>query len=46
MEIPIGKGENVKIGEQKIGKLKYTIVKWTGKHKKVEYWECNKCYAE
>lgn len=22
------------------------IVKWTGKEKEVEYWECNKCYEE
>ncbi len=44
MNIPIGKGENVKIGEHKIGQLKYTVVKGTGKHKKVEYWECDDCY--
>lgn len=45
LKIPIeGTGKHVKIGEQKIGKTRYDVVKWTGKSRKVEYWECNSCY--
>ena len=41
-----GTGENVKTGEFKLGKFKADVVKWTGKVKKHEYWECEKCYSE
>ncbi len=40
-----GTGENIKIGKTKIGRKKYPVVKWTGKTKSVEYWECDTCYT-
>jgi len=39
-----GTGEWKKVGKFKFGKLKGNTVKWTGKEKSVEYWECNDCY--
>ena len=46
MKIPVkGTGEYKKVGTSKILK-KIDIVKWTGKEKKFEYWECDKCYGE
>ena len=42
--IPIGHGEHKKIGTCKSGKFKFDVVKWTGKEKEAEYWECNKCF--
>lgn len=41
-----GTGIYKKVGTTKLGKMKADIVKWTGKEKEVEYWECNKCYEE
>ncbi|MCR4368828.1 MAG: hypothetical protein NUV67_02885 [archaeon] len=41
-----GTGEWKKVGTFKFGKLKGNTVKWTGKEKKFEYWECNLCYEE
>jgi len=46
MELPVGKGKYIELGERKICGRKLEVVKWTGKHKKVEYWECEKCYHE
>lgn len=46
MKLPIGKGKYKKIGTDKLFNKKVDIVKWTGKEKEVEYWECNKCYEE
>ena len=46
VKIPVGKGKNKKVGTVKFGKHKYDVVKWTGKHNKFEYWECNECYQE
>jgi len=46
IKLPIKPGEYKKIGTTKIGKFKIGVVKWTGKHKKVEYWECNNCFKE
>ncbi len=39
-------GEYVKTGTFKFGKLKMNVVKWTGKIRKFEYWECEDCYNE
>ncbi|PIN84776.1 MAG: hypothetical protein COV47_05715 [Candidatus Diapherotrites archaeon CG11_big_fil_rev_8_21_14_0_20_37_9] len=41
-----GTGEWKKVGAFKIGKWKGNTIKWTGKEKKYEYWECNSCYKE
>ena len=46
IKIPVGKGEYIKIGTFSILKKKYDVVKWTGKEKEFEYWECDKCYYE
>jgi len=46
IKLPVGKGENKKVGVFKSGKHKFDVVKWTGKHKELEYWECNKCFEE
>ncbi|MBS3057313.1 MAG: hypothetical protein J4415_01655 [Candidatus Diapherotrites archaeon] len=41
-----GTGEYKKIAMTKIGTKKYPVVKWTGKEKELEYWECDKCFDE
>tara|TARA_Y100000034_G_C6894699_1_gene412284 strand:+ start:867 stop:1256 length:390 start_codon:yes stop_codon:yes gene_type:complete len=46
LKIPIGKGQNKKVGTTKVLGKTIDVVKWTGKEKEVEYWECNKCYEE
>jgi len=47
MQIPIeGTGEYKKVGTTKLLGKKTNVVKWTGKEKEVEYWECNDCYDE
>jgi hypothetical protein len=47
MKIPIkGTGKYVKTGKFKFGKMEGNVVKWTGKKKEVEYWECEKCFNE
>jgi hypothetical protein len=46
IKIPIGKGEYKKIRTSKLFGKKVDIVKWNGKEKEVEYWECNKCFEE
>src|SRR3989338_3811792 len=47
LKIPIeGTGEYKKVGVFKFWKLKGDTVKWTGKEREVEYWECNSCYEE
>ncbi len=46
MKVPIGKGEHKKVGKFKMGRKIYDVVKWTGKEKEVEYWECNSCFEE
>lgn len=44
--IPIkGTGKYIEIGKSKVIKGA-RIVKWTGKEKEVEHWECNKCYKK
>ena len=45
IKIPIkGTGDYKKIKSAKILWKKFDVVKWTGKEKKIEYWECNSCY--
>ncbi|MBI1972953.1 hypothetical protein HYS50_03030 [Candidatus Woesearchaeota archaeon] len=46
MKIPVGKGDYKKVGTSKLLGKKVDVVKWTGKEKEVEYWECNDCYEE
>ncbi len=47
LQIPTGKGKYKKVGESIMGPLgKVKIVKWTGKHKYIEYWECDRCEKE
>lgn len=46
MKLPIGKGEHRQVGKMKLGRSNIPVVKWTGKEKEVEYWECNKCFDE
>ncbi|MDO8623657.1 MAG: hypothetical protein Q7R52_05420 [archaeon] len=43
---PIGKGKWKKVGKTKLLGKMIDVVKWTGKNKKVEYWECKKCFNE
>ncbi len=46
-KIPVkGTGEYKKIGMSKLLGKKLNVVKWTGKEKEIEYWECNTCYEE
>ncbi len=45
LELPIkGTGEHVKVDTIKIRETEHDVVKWTGKVKKIEYWECDTCY--
>ena len=47
MKVPIrSTGKYKKIGTSRLFGKKVEIVKWTGKEKEVEYWECNKCYEK
>lgn len=46
IKLPVGKGEHKKVGVYGYGKHKFDVVKWTGKHKEFEYWECNKCFED
>jgi hypothetical protein len=46
-KIPIkGTGEYKKIDTFKIGDLVGDVVKWTGKERGVEHWECPACFEE
>jgi rRNA pseudouridine-1189 N-methylase Emg1 (Nep1/Mra1 family) len=47
MKLPMGKGRWKKVGETTLLKPiqeKTDILKWTGKKKEIEYWECGKCF--
>ena len=47
IKVPIkGTGNYEKVGVSKILGRRISVVKWTGKERGVEYWECNKCYEE
>ncbi|MBI5553923.1 MAG: hypothetical protein HY917_04250 [Candidatus Diapherotrites archaeon] len=46
-KIPIeGTGKYEKIGKTRPGKIKCNVVRWNGKERSVEYWECNSCFEE
>ena len=46
MELPVGEGENKKVGTMDLNGLKADVVQWTGDHEEIEYWECDDCYHE
>ena len=47
LKVPIkGTGEYKKVGISKLLGKKIDVVKWTGKEKEAEYWECNSCFEE
>ncbi len=47
LKIPIkGTGIYKKIGTTKLLGKKINVVKWTGREKEIEYWECNSCFEE
>ena len=47
LKVPIrGTGEYKRVGTSKLFDEKVNVVKWTGKEKEVEYWECDKCYEK
>ena len=49
MMLPVGKGKWIKVGETDVLKPiqeKTDIMKWTGKKKGFEYWECKRCFHE
>ncbi|MDD5066276.1 MAG: hypothetical protein PHF84_04455 [bacterium] len=46
IKLPVGKGKNINAGTIKILHRTYNVVKWTGKEKEVEYWECPECYKK
>ncbi len=41
-----GTGEYKKTGSIRISGKSHDVVKWTGKEKRIEYWECEKCFEE
>jgi len=46
-KIPLkGTGRYKKIKTTKITGKEVSVVKWLGKEKEVEYWECNGCYED
>ncbi len=46
MKIPVGKGEHKKVGTARLDENRYDVVKWTGKERTTEYWECDTCFNE
>lgn len=44
VSLPVGKGDYRKVGKFRLGGKAYPVVKWAGKEKRVEYWECNACF--
>lgn len=45
VKLPFGEGQYIKTKE-KIFEEKRYVYRWTGKEKKIEYWECNSCYKK
>lgn len=45
-KVQVGRGEYKKVGTTKLAGRKVNVVKWTGREKEVEYWECENCYNE
>jgi len=44
MKYPVGKGTYKVVGKTRLfGKLS-DVIKWIGKEKEFEYWECEKCF--
>ena len=41
-----GSGEYKRLRTSRLAGKRITIAKWTGKERKVEYWECDACYNE
>ena len=39
IKLPLKPGEYKKIGSTKVGRTMVDVVKWTGKHEKIGYWE-------
>ena len=47
LKIPLkGTGKYKKVGTSELLGKKVDVIKWTGKEKEVEYWECSNCYEE
>ena len=47
ISIPIdGTGKYKTAGSMMLAGEKVKVVKWTGKEKKIEYWECGKCFRK
>lgn len=47
LKLPIkGTGKYIKTGSIRIGRRKVDVVKWSGKEKELEYWECNSCFEQ
>jgi len=47
IKLPVkGTGKYKKTGTRRLFGKKVAIVKWTGKEKEIEYWECDTCYDE
>jgi len=44
VDVNEGNGDYVKIRTSKFLGKKTNIVRWTGKTRKAEYWECDKCF--
>ena len=44
VKVPVGSGEYKKIKTTK--ESEFVVVKWTGRKKEFEYWECDKCFEE
>jgi hypothetical protein len=47
MKIPVeGTGKYIKTGKVGLGDITGDVVRWTGKEREAEYWECEKCFNE
>jgi len=46
IEIPIGEGENKKVGTSNLLGMEVDVVEWTGDYREEEYWECDDCFHE
>jgi hypothetical protein len=44
LELPVGEGKYIELGEREICGRRLEVVEWKGKHRMVEYWECDGCY--
>jgi len=46
IKLPFGKGKYSKVGKTDLLGKEVDVVKWNGKEKEIEHWECNKCSKE